>query len=56
MAVADDGVLGVAGDEQDLEVRTRGPRGVGKLAAIDAAGQADIGDKQIDPHVRLQHP
>ena len=54
MAVADDGILRIAGDEQDLEVRTRHARGVGKLAAVDAAGQADIGDQQVDPRVRLQ--
>ena len=48
MAAADDGILRVAGDEQDLEFRPRDARGVGQLAAVDAAGQADIGDEQID--------
>ena len=56
MAVAQDGVLREAGDEQHLQAGTRYSRGVRHLAAVDAAGQADVGDKQINPSVGLQNP
>lgn len=49
MPVADYRILGIAGDEQDLEVGPLDPRGIGELAAIHPLGQADIGDQQIDP-------
>src|SRR5258706_732776 len=40
--------LGVAGDEKDLQAGPGFPRLIRELAAVDA-GQADVGDQEIDP-------
>src|SRR5580693_5719891 len=42
------GVGGVAGDEQDRQGGTMLPREFSQLAAVEA-GQANIGDQQVDP-------
>ncbi len=42
------GILGIAGDEQHLEVRPQHARRVGHLPPVHAAGQADVGDEQVD--------
>ena len=54
-AVADRRVLGVAGDEEHAQAGAPRARGVGHLPAVELAGQADVGDQQIDPLLRLQH-
>ena len=48
------GASGVAGDEEDRQVGALLAGDLGQLAAVEAAGQADIGDQQIDFCVRLQ--
>ena len=53
MPVAEHGILRIAGDEQDLQVGMRRARGVGELTAVQSAGQADIGDQQVDPRRRI---
>jgi hypothetical protein len=56
-ALADDGVAGVAGDEQDGQCGQHFARGIGELAAIEAAGQADIGHQQVQPPAgRVEQP
>ena len=50
-----DGVAGIAGGEQDLEVAAAAARFVGELPAVHAAGQADIGEQQLDFRVCSQH-
>ena len=45
--------LGIAGDEQDFQIRPGFARLIGDLAAVHA-GQADVGDQQIDPLARAQ--
>ena len=37
VAVAHDGILGVAGDKQDFQARATHPRSIGNLATINAA-------------------
>ena len=56
MAIAQDRVLRIAGDEQHLEVGTRHATRIRHLSPVHAAGQADIRHQQVDAHVRLQHP
>ena len=55
MAVADGGILGIAGDEQDLQIGTVCPRGIRHLPAVEPTRQADVGDEEIDAHIRAQH-
>ena len=52
-AVGDRDALGVTGDEQNLQPGPRFARLVGELAAVDA-GQADVGDQQVDLLVRAR--
>ena len=52
-AIRQSGILGVACDEQYLQVRTRDPRLICKLAPVDS-GQPDICDKQVNALARLQ--
>ena len=42
VTAADDGVLRIARDEQNLELRPRDARRICQLTTVDAAGQADI--------------
>ena len=49
----DCGLLGVAGHEQYLQLRTQRPRGIGDLAAVQAR-QADVGQQQVDTGRGLQ--
>ncbi len=46
-AVAEDAVVGVAGDVQDFEVGTRGGEARGEFAAAQA-GHDDVGDEQLN--------
>ena len=55
MAVAHRRVLGVAGDEQHLQVRPQDAARIGDLAPVHAAGKPDIRDQKVEAHVRLQH-
>ncbi|MNC63799.1 hypothetical protein D3C75_1139500 [compost metagenome] len=48
-------LLGVAGDEQYLQAWAQGARGIGHLATIEPARQADIGDQQVYRRIGLQH-
>ena len=54
MAVVEHGILGIAGDEQHLQAGPQRARGIGDLAAVQPAGQADVGDQQVDRGVALQ--
>ncbi len=53
--MVEDGVLGVAGNEEHLQVRPMLARRVRHLAAVQPAREADVGDQQVDANVRLQH-
>ncbi len=53
--IADRGVFGIAGDEQDLQARAERASSVRYLAPVKAAGQTDIGDEQINAGVGLKH-
>ena len=55
MAVADDGVLGKAGDEEHLQIGAGHTCSVGHLAAVHRPGQADVGHQKIDPGIGLEH-
>ena len=48
-------IVGVAGQEQDAEVRPQGSRGFRKLPAVHA-GKPDIGRQQVDLHVGFEYP
>ena len=54
MAVADNRVFRIAGDEQHLELGAQRPAAVRNLPAVHAARQPDVGDQQIDRRTRLQ--
>ena len=49
MSVTDDRVLGIAGDEEHFEAWPKDAGGIGDLTSVHPAGQADIGDEEIDP-------
>ena len=54
-ALMHDGVARVRGREQHLEIWPPGPRFLGELAAIHAAGKSHIGEKQGNLGVGFQH-
>lgn len=49
MAVTQDRVLCVAGDEQHLQFRAQRLTRISQLPAIETAREAGIGDQQVDP-------
>jgi hypothetical protein len=53
--VVQDGILGIAGDEENLEIRPVLARRVRHLAVVQPTWEADIGDQQVDAYVRLQN-
>jgi hypothetical protein len=56
MAAADGGVLREAGDEEHLQAASDGAAGIGHLPPVHSAGQADIGDEQVDANAPLSWP
>lgn len=54
MAVPDEGVFGVAGDEQHFQVGSRLSRGVGDLSAVQTTRQTHVRDKKVDDGVGPQ--
>ncbi len=48
------GVVRIAGDEQHFQIRSMRAGRVGELAPIEA-GQAHVGDQQIDAHIRQRN-
>ena len=54
-AAADNRVFRIAGDEQHMEIRPPLSRGVCELPPIYAAGEADVGDQQIDEGTGLKN-
>ncbi|KAF1853937.1 hypothetical protein Lal_00005148 [Lupinus albus] len=56
LTVVQQRVLSESGDEQGPQCRTADAGEIDHLAAVHAAGQADVGHHQIDARVGLQHP
>ena len=55
-AVMDDGVAGVAGGEQHLQVGPPPQRLVGELPSVHAAGQHHVGEQQLDIRIGVEQP
>ena len=49
MSMTDHRVLGIAGDEEHFEAWPKDAGGIGDLASVHPARQADVGDEEIDP-------
>lgn len=54
-SMSHDRVFGETGDEENLQGGMKLPRGICKLAAIEAILQADVSDEQIDAHIGAQY-
>lgn len=52
----DDGVLGVSGDEEHLEIGPALSRRIRNLTSVHAARKTDIRDQEVDATIRIEVP
>lgn len=55
LAVADQAVFGITGDEQDFEFRTVLTTSTGHLEPVHLYRKANVIGKQVDKYIRSQH-
>ncbi len=55
-AVMDDGIAGIAGGEQHLEVRASAPRFIGELPSVHAAGENHVREQELHLRICIEQP